>query len=649
MTAKETLMLVCREPRDLHLLSRFRELKSGNRIVVASDDSLVQSVARLKPWVDEVCFLEEMESYYVVASEVIRILQVINQWLKSLADEEKGVPEEILFWIKLAEGGMTTQRIQDMLLLIRSYQHLLREHNVQRMVLSRRTGYSWEDGILIDTARRMDVSIQEVCPFSDRIGDKLGMTTVWHTVRPALARLKFCYLPILRARIRTSLRPPSRQKGDPEIVFQLGSSANKHVENIVPLMHEFRQRGKYWPVALCWQASDGAAQIRREGLQADELEAWFPLSRLPQIIQQARQTWKRAKKRKVDFYQSSSISYKGIPLGPYLWPSMEYFFQEEIIKRLVLRISAEKYFTEHHPVGMKLWGYGILEYCAICNTIAKRASEVLTFSWNWGSVVSPYFENKCDLYLAAGDLDRRRFNNLGIPSEQIAVARLARYDHLTNFTKDNRPVDSRKRLNLPLEGKFYLFFATSNIIRGSISAREQFLLADALIGFFKDHPDCVLIIKPHPEDNSGIAERLTIYSEAANIKIVDRKMLPYHCINAVDAVVTKFSIVGIETMLLDKPLISVVLDNERRWQELYGNMAKCFYDIQDMLNFLNLIIQNPEERKHWEQEQQRIRRDFLSQKLTKGDKSGAIMMADAIEKHLLIRTQSARAQIVSQK
>jgi hypothetical protein len=642
MTDKETLMLVCRDSRDLKLLSRFCELKSENRVVVASDDLLVQSVARLKPWVDELCFIEDMESYYVVASEVIQILQVVNQWLKSLADEKKGVPGELLFWIKFAEGGMTTQRIQDLLLLIRSYQHLLREHDVRCLIIARCTGHSWENGIIVDTARRMGISVEEICPFFDRIRDKLGITTVWRTVRPALVQLMF-YLHILRTRIRTRPRFSSFPKRYPEIVFQLGSSARKHVENIAPLMHEFRRRGKYQPIALCWQASDGAAQIRREGLQADELGAWFPLSRLPQIMQQARQTWKSARKRKGEFNQSSSISYNGIQLGPHLWPSVEYFLQKEIIKRLVLKTSAERYFTEHHPVGMKLWGAGILEFGAICHAIANRAKEVLTFSWDWGGVVQPYFENKCDLYLAAGELDRSRFINQSISSEQITVAGLARYDHLASFTKDNSPLNSRKILNLPLQAKFYLFFATSNIVRGSISLREQFILADALIGFFKDHPDCVLVIKPHPEDYSGVTERLTIHSEATNIKIVNSKMLPYHCINAVDAVVTKFSMVGIETMLLGKPVISVILDNERRWQGIYGNIADCFYDIQDLVNFLDLIIRNPEEKERWEQEQQRVRRKFLSQKFAKVDKSGAEIMADAIEKRLLVRAQSARA------
>lgn len=653
MEEKGAVLVICREPRDLYLVDRFQR-NEDRKVVVASEDMEVQQAAVAEPWVDEVCFIEQMESFYAVANDVLQILEAVNRWLKSLADKENGVPEELLFWVHHAEGGMTTQRIQDALLLIRSYQHLLKKYHVAHVILHRRIHYRWEDEVLIHTARSMGVSVKEIRPLMYRIGEKLGLMMVQ---RFLFGRLRRLYAParlvyfwlrlklygsLLRATIDRRNRRPSPSDGMLEIVFQLGSSERKHVENIVPLMREFERRAGYWPVALCWQARGGAREIRREGLQADELERWFPLSRWPEVIRRAKWTWRRANGRKRNLYRAPAISYRGVPLGPLLWPSMEYFFQEAIVRRLALKISAENYFKEHHPAAIKLWGQGILEYGAVCHTIVQQAGNPLTFHYNLGIGVEwPYFQRRNKLYLAAGELEKGFLRRHGVPFEQIAVAGQGRYDHLAHFIKEHTPVNSRRQLNLPLDKEIYVFYAPTGILRGAISFREQFIVAEALIRFFKNHTKAVLIIKLHPSDNSGIIERLAKQYRSSNIFLIDKHALPYHCINAADIVVTKFSTVGVEAMLLDKPLISIVLDKESRWQDIYGNVAERFYSIQAMLSFLELLMENPEERQWWEEGQKQLRKSFLTKRFKKEGQSAAKMMGDAIDKRLRIQREDS--------
>ena len=121
----KTVLLVCRGLGEIHLLQRFQP-QPGCRYIVASDDLRVHLEMEKYPWVAEVCYLEQMESFYAVAFDVIKYLELINQWLESLGNDPKGIPQELLYWIRHCEGGKTTQRIQDLLLLIRSYQYLIR-------------------------------------------------------------------------------------------------------------------------------------------------------------------------------------------------------------------------------------------------------------------------------------------------------------------------------------------------------------------------------------------------------------------------------------------------------------------------------------------------------------------------------------------
>ena len=46
-----------------------------------------------------------MKLFYNVADEVIGFLKIINRWLELLADAQRGIPKELLYWIQHYEGG----------------------------------------------------------------------------------------------------------------------------------------------------------------------------------------------------------------------------------------------------------------------------------------------------------------------------------------------------------------------------------------------------------------------------------------------------------------------------------------------------------------------------------------------------------------
>ena len=89
-----------------------------------------------------------------------KIPRHFNAWLITLANEKRGFSSDMLFWIRQCEGGMTTQRIQDLLLLIRSYLYLLDHSDVQEIILLSHRHMQWEDTILMEAARSRGISVK---------------------------------------------------------------------------------------------------------------------------------------------------------------------------------------------------------------------------------------------------------------------------------------------------------------------------------------------------------------------------------------------------------------------------------------------------------------------------------------------------------
>ena len=71
----------------------------------------------------------------------------------------KGIPQDLLYWIRHCEGGKTTQRIQDLLLLIRSYGYLIDTYNISSIVILSHPQAEWEDKVLTMIGQRRGIEV----------------------------------------------------------------------------------------------------------------------------------------------------------------------------------------------------------------------------------------------------------------------------------------------------------------------------------------------------------------------------------------------------------------------------------------------------------------------------------------------------------
>ena len=587
---KNNILIICRDLQSVRRLSSFNS-KAHSRYILASDDPRVHKAVKKYSWIDKICWIEKMESFYYVADDVIRFRKIINEWLKSLANEKRGVSEELLFFTRIVEGGMTTQRIQDLLLLIRSYHFLLDTYNIISIIVISQPYMGWEDDILIETARVRRIHINIIGHYRTNV--------LYSNIRQYLeiyGRGLYYLFNFLRVKIDKFYRYKPTKNSYKEVLFQLCSSAQKHVKNIVSIMRVLKHKG-YKPIALCWSVTErytkpnSSKKIRAEGLDAEELEKSAPFSCIFPAFLGVLSTWWTAKARYQEFLSLTFLQYKSVPLGHSLWPSVRFFLLAKLMPRYIFNTSIKNYLDNHNPMGIKIWNEGVApEGYLLLNNLSEN-TKPLIFYWNWVPVESPYDpENQAiDLYLAAGNWHKEYFKKRGVSSDKIALVGMSQFDNIIEFKNKNSRDKSFVTIGIPSTFSRYILYDSNVVMRGYMSNSEQVVTLSALLKFASMQPSVALLIKPHPGHHQGIVEEMIKHgNDLKNVFLINKNMLPYHALNVADLLITKFSTLGIESMIFEKPVISVILDLEKRWK-IYQDAATYVFDVEKMHELLKKI------------------------------------------------------------
>lgn len=620
---------MCRDIDDIYLLSRLR-IRSEYHYILASDDIRVHKVVKKYHWVSDVSWIDQMESFYHVANDVIKFLDVVNQWLESLGDDKCSIPKELLFWIRHCEGVMTTQRIQDALLLIRSHLQLLETYHIGSVVILCHPGMHWEDDVLIQTAKSRGINVWIIgCSRTSVLIGKIA------TSLKAPAKEFYSIFRFIRVKLRNCFEFRNDEISDKEIVFQLCSSAYKHVENILSIMKALKNIS-YNPVALCWQAYKGAEQVREEGLQVEELEKWTPISSIWSSTFLSYQAWKRAMAKRQQFLAHPELQYQGVSLGSLLWPSVKYFFGGELAQRYRYFLGIKKYLDSHFPLAIKLWGGGILiEGDIVVKYLKRRENRPLFFYYFWVFFDDPYDSQMeyIDLFLATGELQKKYLERLGVASNKIALVGMSRYDHIWDFRKYHSKEQSLSYLNIPSIYSIFILYDPNVILRGYLTISEQAQVTEFLLDFAKKHSSMALLIKPHPSHSSGMVESLISSYSLQNVFLIDKSMLPYHVLNVADFLITKFSTIGIEAMIFECPIISVLLDSEERFK-IYEDAAEYITTVADLNKLLIELVNNASIRFQWTRKQIEKQKLFLKNFLGENTQNSSIIAANEINSFL---------------
>ena len=628
--SEKNCLVICRSLRDLSIIDRIGNVSC--EIVVASNSLDVQDMAGKDARVSHVTFIDQMKSLVDVIDDVLDIRKKVNKWLR---EQSRGTPDYLLEWIKHAEGDMTTQKILDVILLINSYIQIFVQYKIETFFLRRQIQSYWEDEILIQTAESYGVNVIEYKPLQSMVFRLFNLEAV---TRQIFGRERTFYVPenikfkvkrcffwwrVLKSHFDETQNRINKDS-QKAVAFLLGSSDDKHVDNTTIVMQEINKRDGYSSIALCWKADIGRKKVNEKGLFAVNLESWFPLKRTFKLIQQYSKIKRSINSNLSSFQNSNLIEYKKISLGGLLTKSMKFFLEDELFSRLVLDHAAENYFSHTHPVAMKTWGRNIFDLGRICSESLKGVStqkgcDRFIFFYSVGLDTGIRFgemteADELDLFFVHGEIDKQEYEKMPAKTE-IVIAGYPRDSFIHEFI--NIPKSkSLTALGIFNYNKHIVFYVTSGFTRGYLSVAEYILLSEGIIQFAKNNKNITLIIKPHPsEPTMHIHQIYKKHGSPENVILLAKSAPIYHCINISDIIVIKYSTVGFEAMKLGKPVISIVLDGEKRFQDIYGDGVEKFQDIESFIHFMNNITSNDEQFENWLEHRIMKQNEFLPKKM----------------------------------
>lgn len=602
-------LVICRSPTAVHV---FAGQRGDGTWTVASDDPRVAELAHDHPWIDGVVRIEQPEPFYVVSRDVLRVLQQVNASLASCLPPESDLPPGILAWTKNVEGGMTSQRIQDLLLLIRSYRGLLIGRTFSELRLMADADHAWEDQVLESVAAGLGIHCV-------RTATSLwaGWTRAWRERLRPVAMSAYILATVLRhgGGRRTPRAAESALAG--AVVFQLASSRRKHVENVRPLMLQLLAQGAK-VTALCWTAGErlqrrtAKTELQAAGVNALALEQWLGFTGLMRALGRAVGLGQSILRGVAGTAAWQQLRYEDVSLAPLLAPSVRHFVIAELPWRLCYVEAFTRCCGHARPAAFKPWaGPESFEGGSALRTLRRSGSPLTFHYWLGAAMEWPYADGAgaLDLFLAKGPHEARlAAREYELPDHAIAIVGQPRF---APPPSQSGRVPARRRLGLPEEGGLVVGYDPNGILRGILSLREQTEITAALLRLCRHHDSIQLIVKPHP---SYSIEHLRpmLLAGGRQVRILLRTASVEDFLDASDVFVTKFSTLILEAALRGRPSVSVLLDGEDRFK-VYGDLPDVVRSIPEFEGLLAGLVTQSGRLAEWTAAQARKREELLPQ------------------------------------
>jgi hypothetical protein len=126
-------------------------------------------------------------------------------------------------------------------------------------------------------------------------------------------------------------------------------------------------------------------------------------------------------------------------------------------------------------------------------------------------------------------------------------------------------------------------------MRGYLSPTEQVDFLGALLTVARDRPGVHLLVKPHPAHREGMLEAMLQAAALPNVSLVPRDDLPHQALVACDLLISKYSTLVLEAMVMDRPSICAILDGERQFA-CYENGAAYVWSAAELGELLLKLI-----------------------------------------------------------
>ncbi len=599
--------------------------KAGEEVVIGTDDPKVHFSQDEILKKHKIKWLDGRHSMFQVGKEFNQTLKCINEWSEGFLNSKN--LSSAFQWGEHPEGGKTSQKILEMLILAESLKRIFKAHGVNQIILIGILSEKWKEILIRQMAVESGFAYRRESK-TNRRSIKSIIYKQFKAIRKVVGNLRISWGKIFSGK-GTLLR-------DADVVFQLNNPHKKHVQNTIPLMEEFSSRG-FKTAALLWDSEELSPVFRNNNLLAVPLLAYLNLSDWCLAV-----IWMGFLRLKFPF-AAKSLSRelkksRTTALDQPIAEVVRLFIKRRGFRRILYARALFKFFKFNKPLAIRLWGGTEISDGFIMSRSIPRNLNSVTFLNPVGiSPIHPFNSRKRDISIlfVFGDYHRKIELANGYSEKQLQFMGGSRFAKLNNQVQSVTVIESRKHLKIELGYQLYVFFDLIKIVKGRISLDEYYTRISRILEFARRNPTIAIILKPHPGDSNEFADKWIASESLSNIYAIDRKELPFHAINASDLLITKFSTLGIEAMMLQRPVVSLILDDEQGWESVFGNGVPYYYSTEDLFKEIEFFAQNNRSFLEWKAQSLLRQNNFLRNFLADDSGNSMKLMASSIEERFV--------------
>jgi hypothetical protein len=560
--------------------------QKNQRLIVASDDICVHSHSDKYKKIVFV-YLSQMEPFFNVSKDVLILLNEVNLWLKKI-EAKIGFKTNIAYWVQHVEGGETTQRIQDAIILVNSVNILLKNFKPSRLIIGITKRPYWENIVIKNIANSRGIIVIDHSLYLSTF----CLSKIWHDIRP-IAKEIYLSLNVIQSiflRKNKSLRSAASMKE--YVAIQLCSSSSKHLNHTLPLVDSFKEIG-IGVLIFTFNMGRSVELIRKKGYEVLELEALVTVPILLKSWWTSVLGYSYAKKNYKlflsDINKSEYIPY----IREVLYISATRFFLDQMASRFRLFNASQIFFQKYPSKAVRFWTTilqeGVISFKGLI--AAGIPPQILFWHPSWPyNLEEPYFSSEIpiDIFFCISEKHREILGRALANNAQLFVAGSAWLRLAKNYADKHTKNASREALNIPLHSKLVLLLDSQYVLPGYTSLREQLMLVEAVVEFAERIPECYVLVKPHNGDKSQVLHEKFKGRGCGRVLWFSPEHPIYELLNSADLLITKYSTLAAEAMLFKLPSICAIFDRDKRWR-MYGDAVNYCDTVGELIALLETL------------------------------------------------------------
>jgi hypothetical protein len=632
-------LAICRDEDAFRSVLKRRQEFAGPGLVVASDDWRVHAAASESAHDGvKVVWLDQNETFFDAAPHVLDVLGEVNAWLKAQGNS-RFLPVDLLYWVQHVEGGNTTQRISDAILEARACFALIDNYQPSSIVIGDAAHHYWQDRVVVSCAAERNIVLRRLGLFKFR----KFIQAAWHKFRP-FAVESYQVALVLDAIARRRASSLEKKVANRYVAIQMCTRGAGHFANTFPLVEALEREGLA-TVQLTYRVGRTATELRTKGYKVVELEAWIPIGAIFAATLAIGLGLRRMWANKAALLPHGLGGAYAKAIRPVLLDSMSGFFISDLPQLIRLDAALRSFIAAHPPAAARLWTNilyeGVLAFRAM-TTVGVR--PLLFRQVGLDLLANPYLRHDVavDLYFCTSQAARDRLRKEGEQNCEIVVSGSPSRQRIEDFASHHTQDQSRVLLGIDKNARFVVFCDAQIAFKGYFSPGEQEQLVRVVMEFAERHEDVCVILKPHPTYQPGPVEAIIKGRGCGRLIWISATELPEHALNASDVMLTKFSTLAADAMVLGIPVICVLLDKDKRWA-VYGD-AVDYAMTTDQLGSKLDELRDADCRKIWRGSLRESQVRFIEQQFPKPSENNPQLVARKVREAVDAWPDQALAQ-----